>query len=180
MFSGLTDRLEVDMDSLLPNRQEESSEENELFDFFPSLTWQERLGGCLACMLLGYMLSLGSFFRFRDLLDGNPTSFVLYTTVGNIISLSGSFFLAGPKTQVAKMLHPSRKIATLLYIGSLVSTLVVALAFDEFKGQGFILLLLVGSQYVSVAWYCLSYIPFARQIATRLFGRCVSLYDELD
>jgi hypothetical protein len=152
MFSRLTDRLEVDMDSLLPSREAESSEENEFLDCFPPLTWQDRLGGCLACMLMGYVISLGSFFRFRDLLQGKPTSFVLYTTVGNIISLCGSFFLAGPKTQISKMLHPTRKVATLLYIGSLVTTLVVTLAFDEFRGQKIILLLLVGSQYVTVAW----------------------------
>ena len=82
MFSRLTDRLEVDMESLLSSSSNNNSnnsqeEEEELLSFLPSLTWQERLGGCLACMALGYILSLGSFFRLKDLLHGNPTSFVL-------------------------------------------------------------------------------------------------------
>ena len=96
MFARITDRLEVDlgMESLLSR---ENNEESESLSLFPSLTWQERLGGCLACMVLGYILSLGSFFRMKDLLAGHPTSFVLYTTVGNIISLSGSCFLSGKR-----------------------------------------------------------------------------------
>mmetsp|Transcript_12042 Transcript_12042/g.18080 ORF Transcript_12042/g.18080 Transcript_12042/m.18080 type:complete len:200 (-) Transcript_12042:193-792(-) len=146
MFLRLTDRLEVDMEHGIPpmipssnsNSQQEQEENNELLSILPSLTWQERLGGCLACMALGYILSLGSFFRFRDLLHGNPTSFVSYTsTVGTIISLSGSCFLSGPKSQLEKMFHDSRKMATILYLGSLVLTLVVAFL-KEFRGQAFI------------------------------------------
>ena len=182
MFSRLTDRLGLDMESLLSSsnsNSQQQQEENELLSILPSLTWQERLGGCLACMALGYILSLGSFFRFRDLLHGNPTSFVLYTTVGNIISLSGSCFLSGPKSQLEKMFHDSRKMATILYLGSLVMTLVVAFV-KEFKGQAFLLLVLVGVQYVAVFWYCLSYIPFARQMAQRLFGRFMSQLEDMD
>ena len=182
MFSRLTDRLEVDMESLLSSSNSNGNnneEQNEFLALFPALTWQERLGGCLACMILGYILSLGSFFCFRDLLHGNPTSFVIYTTVGNIISLSGSFFLSGPTTQLQKMFHPTRKIATVLYIGSLLITLLVAFV-AEFKGQAILLLALVVCQYIAVAWYCLSYIPFARQMAGRLFGRMLSQFEELD
>lgn len=104
---------------------------------------------------------------------------MLYTTVGNIISLSGSCFLSGPKSQLEKMFHDSRKMATILYLGSLVMTLVVAFV-KEFKGQAFLLLVLVGVQYVAVFWYCLSYIPFARQMAQRLFGRFMSQLEDMD
>lgn len=163
------------------NHQDEM---NDILSFLPSLSWQERLGGCLACMILGYILSLGSFFRFRDLLKGDPTRFVIYTTVGNIISLSGSCFLSGPKSQLEKMFHQSRKGATVLYLGSLFITLVVALCFKKedstFHPQirAILLLLLVGIQYVAVFWYCLSYIPFARQMATRWAGYMMSHFDE--
>jgi len=169
------------MESLLSssNNNDNSQEQEELLSFLPSLTWQERLGGCLACMALGYIISLGSFFRLKDLLHGNPTSFVLYTTVGNIISLSGSCFLSGPKTQLNKMFHDSRKLATIVYLGSLFITLLVAFL-KEFKGQSFLLLVLVCVQYVAVFWYCLSYIPFARQMAGRFFGRIMSNLDDMD
>ncbi len=189
------------------NNDDEDDDEDCLTRFCPSLTWQERLGGCVACMLLGYILSLGSFFRMKDvfLFGTNYKSFVMYSTVGNIISLSGSFFLSGPKAQFQKMWHEKRKVATTLYLSSLAVTLLVCIMIpsrrssssgtnnngDDYsdsdsdaprhhrhsfalKVEGMMLLLLLGCQYVSVAWYCLSYIPFARQIARNVMRNVVS------
>ena len=173
------------MDSLLSGRQQQQQEEEDQLDvcsMFPSLSYQERFGGCILCMVLGYMLSFGSFFRFRDLVRGNPTPFVMYATLGNIISLSGSCFLSGPQAQVQKMFHETRVIATLLYISSLVITILVAsfTSADHFKGQPFILLVLLLCQYIAVGWYCLSYIPFARRMVMRLWNRLWTQFEELD
>jgi len=183
---------------------------DEMCSFCPQLSFQERLGGCLGCMTLGYILSFGSFFRLRDLMLGDPAPFVTYATMGNIISLSGSFFLSGPKSQFEKMWSEKRRIATIVYITSLVVTLIVAFAWtnhididthdDTDDGNGddndnstsgsgggrgmmmggikaMVLILLLIFQYIAVAWYCMSYIPFARQMATRVFTR---LYAYLD
>ena len=178
------------MESLLTAREQNyinidetattTDEEDECFSsFFPTLTWQERMGGCLACMILGYILSLGSFFRMKDLMAGNPSSFVIYTTLGNIISLSGSFFLSGPRAQVHKMFHPTRRVATGVYLGSLLPTLAVAFG-RTYRGQAVLLLVLMALQYVAIAWYCISYIPFARQMIRSYFGRVASQFEELD
>lgn len=83
------------------------------------------------------------------------------------------FFHLGPRAQVSKMFHPTRKNATLLYLASLSLTLLVALV-KNFTGQDILLFMLLSLQYISVTWYCLSYIPFARQLAARLFGRLVA------
>ena len=181
-FSGLTDRMEVDMESLIAQQHEEEEESQSSLDetissFCPALSWQERLGGCLGCMVLGYILSFGSFFRFKDLMLGDPTPFVVYSTVGNIISLSGSFFLSGPTSQLKKMFHEKRKIATILYLGALFTTLSVAFMpfSDKFRGvKAMLLVLLLLCQYVAIAWYCMSYIPFARQMATRACSSFIS------
>ncbi len=204
LFSSLTDRLDVDMESLLPGqrRQEQGGYQGEqllsegdtqtggddgqqepLCSMCPSLTWQERLGGCLGCMVLGYVLSFGSFFRFKDLMMGDPAPFVVYATVGNIISLSGSFFLSGPTSQFQKMFHESRRVATILYLGSLAVTLIVALIpfGSGIRGiKAMMLVILLLCQYVAVAWYCMSYIPFARTMATRLLNRIWSRIEEWD
>ena len=156
---------------------EEESNECLSCTFCPTLSWQERLGGCLGCMVLGYVLSFGSFFRFRDLMAGNPAPFVVYATVGNIISLSGSFFISGPRAQLTKMFHEKRIVATSLYLASLVITLIVALIPFSDSTRGFkalIVVLLLICQYVAVGWYCLSYIPFARQMAARTWSSIVS------
>jgi len=163
----------MDLNSLLPRSSqdatESSSSESDTNDAgcFMALTWQERLIGCGACMILGYLLSFGSFFRFKDLMLGDPLPFVLHTTVGNIIALTGSCFLTGPKSQWNKMMHETRKVATVAYLGSLGMTLLVAFL-PMFLFKGLLLLGLLLIQYVAITWYCLSYIPYARQ-AVRVY-----------
>jgi hypothetical protein len=184
-MSQLTERFDVDMESLLAGQRQDQNEEEDGDSIFmcPSLSWQERLGGCLGCMVLGYVLSFGSFFRFKDLLQGDPRPFVVYSTLGNIISLSGSFFISGPKSQLKKMFHDSRKVATMLYLGSLLVTLAIAFIPFGAKFQGvkaFILVTLLIFQYIAVGWYCLSYIPFARQITTRAMNTIWSRIEDWD
>jgi Got1/Sft2-like family len=68
--------------------------------YFPALTWRERCIGCLTCVIAGYLLSLGSLWRLKDLVAlGHPLPFVLNATMGNIISLTGSFFFSGPRAR---------------------------------------------------------------------------------
>merc|ERR1719491_2499616 len=90
--------LERNQNGGLQRKSQEQTNDSSQLDvcaMFPSLSFQERLGGCIGCMILGYLLSFGSFFRFRDLLHGNPLPFVLFSIMGNVISLSGSCFLSG-------------------------------------------------------------------------------------
>jgi Got1/Sft2-like family len=133
------------------------------------MTWRERLLGCGTCMIAGYLLSFGSFFRMASMLKGEALPYVLNVTVGNLLALGGSCFLSGPKSQFNKMWHESRRTATTLYLGSLVLTILVALV--AFPGRSLILILLLLSQYVTVTWYCLSYIPFAREWISSYMNR---------
>ena len=211
MFSSFQNRLEVDMESLLTREQQDESSSSSYWDMFqstpqeeepdtcchtvstycpiPSLTLQQRIGGCIGCMTLGYLLSFGSWFRLRDLIHGTSTTFVLYFTLGNIISLSGSCFLYGPHAQLQKMWAKSRRLATMLYLLSLFLTLVLAIVASHkqwkevvFRGKDSVcvgvLVLLMILQYGAVTWYCLSYIPFARQLAKRCWRRlCATIVD---
>jgi|UPI0005819B9A hypothetical protein len=173
-----------DYRSLLPTRSSASADnggpsyestttsvdDNEVcFGFLPDLSWRERLIGCGTCMVAGYLLSMGSFWRLKDLVRGDPYPFVINATIGNIISLSGSFFLSGPHAQLQKMWHETRRVATAVYLASLILTLLIA--FGKPPGpNAFYLLVLMACQYVTITWYCLSYIPFARD-AVRSYAR---------
>lgn len=138
--------------------------------WLPEMTWKERILGCTTCMIAGYLLSLGSFFRIKDLLFGNPYPLVINATIGNIIALLGSCFLSGPTNQYNRMWSTKRRTATIMYLGSLVSTLLVAMI--PLRGpKGLLLLLLLLSQYVSITWYCLSYIPMAQEMISGYFKR---------
>jgi hypothetical protein len=141
---------------------------------FPALSYRERLLGCATCMVAGYLLSLGSFWRLKDLLvHHDPLPFVMNATIGNIIALGGSFFMSGPKYQAQRMFHKKRKTATIVYLSSLAAVLVVAVL--PVPAKGLLLLILMGLQYVAILWYCLSYIPFAHDairsfVQNRLVG----------
>jgi hypothetical protein len=127
----------------------------------PALSYRERILGCATCMVAGYLLSMGSLWRIKDLVvHHDPLPFVMNATIGNILALAGSFFLSGPKHQMDRMWHDKRRTATTLYLSSLGLTLCVAFVPIP-VGKGLLLLLLMLCQYVSIAWYCLSYIPFA-------------------
>ncbi len=96
------------------------------------------------------------------LLSTHTVPYVINATVGNMIALCGSCFLSGPRQQSRKMFHPKRKIATMLYLGSMALTILIAvIPFPGTKAP--VLLFLMLCQDVAITWYCLSYIPFARE-----------------
>jgi len=176
----------IDIEALLPRRQgsigadsnaerswQEEMEEN-VCSLLPSLTVKERIAGCLACVTIGYILSFGSWMRFGALLRGNPFPFVFSSTMGNLVSLSGACFLSGPQAQARKMCHETRKIASVLYLSSMVFTFLIAFTCTGYKFQAPLLVILVLTQYTCIAWYCMSYIPFARQWMKRMCAKYIN------
>lgn len=106
--------------------------------------------------------------RVAQLLTGNPRPFVLYFTLGSVLSVVSSFFLTGPWKQVKRMFMPVRVVATSMYLITLGLTLFVALSPQaRVPGQGVVLLILVIAQFFSYVWYTMSYIPFMRSF---MFG----------
>ena len=176
-MSSMWDRVNVDYRQLLPSRSEESFDDTAnlgLYEddesraqtqanstplqypsccqFLPDLSWRERLLGCATCMICGYLLSFGSFLRMKDLVGGNPVPLVINVTMGNVLALCGSFFLTGPTQQFKRMWHETRRIATVMYLGSLSLTFILLLT-PHYRGKGLLLFLLMCFQYVAITWY---------------------------
>jgi hypothetical protein len=175
-MSSMWDRVNVDYRQLLPSQSGESVDSAnlgvyeddesraqtqangsplacpEFCNFLPDLSWRERLLGCATCMICGYLLSFGSFMRMKDLVGGNPVPLVINVTMGNVLALCGSFFLTGPTQQIQRMWHETRRIATVMYLGSLSLTFILLLT-PHHKGKGLILFLLMIFQYVAITWY---------------------------
>lgn len=128
----------------------------------PKLTYKQRVIGFLCCFGLGVLIELGSFIRLVELVKGNPKPFAISYSIGNIVSLCSSFFLAGPWTQCKKMFAATRAIATFLYLASIATTLFVAYYKPAVPGQAAIIVLLVIVQMLALFWYFLSFIPYAR------------------
>ena len=76
--------------------------------------------------------------------------------------LSSSCFLATPKTQIKDMFKKTRWVLTLVYLGSIVGTIVMAFLLpDNLKGLIIIMLII---QIIAYYLYTLSFVPFGRKI----------------
>jgi hypothetical protein len=84
--------------------------EEELCSVCPKLSFQQRISGCLICMALGFIISMGSTFRLVKLLEGHPDSFAIMYTAGNLLGIFSTCFLYGPLSQVKKMFSSTRSI----------------------------------------------------------------------
>jgi hypothetical protein len=78
--------------------------------------------------------------------------------MGAICSIASTLFLMGPVSQCKSMFQKTRIIATIVYLGSIVMTLVMALVV---KIVGLVLLAIL-IQMLALFWYSISFIPYAR------------------
>lgn len=138
--------------------------EEKMCSYLPSMTYQQRIGGCLMFMVLGFLISMGSTMRIISLIEGNPVPFATMYSTGNIISICATCFLYGPWTQAKKMFAPTRAIATLIYLGFMGLTLFLAFYGGHISYRTLLLVLCIISQFLALCWYTLSFIPFARDI----------------
>jgi hypothetical protein len=122
----------------------------------PTLSLENRLYGFVGCFIVGWVLSFGSIFALST---GSITAFVIFYSLGNLTALSSTFFLMGPMKQLKSMFDPTRAISAMIFLGLLITTLVVAITTQNIIAT----ILLVVAQWVAGMWYSISYIPFARQ-----------------
>ena len=130
----------------------------------PSLTWKQRLTGCAVCFLIGMLVSVFATFA----LVTSPTTFGVLYTFGNLLSLLSTGFLVGPMRQFKNMFHRKRITATLVFLALLIGTLAVAFGTGSTIGT----LVMVLFQFLALAWYTISYIPYARDVVRKAIGGC--------
>lgn len=92
--------------------------------------------------------------------------FPILFTLGNILALLATMFLWGPCKQVKKMFDETRRIATSIYVISLIVTILVAV----YSGKVLAVLLCVVIQCLALFWYSISYIPGARGAVKKCLG----------
>jgi len=122
-----------------------------------------RLYGFIACMAIGFILSLlGSIV----LILGQLTLFAVLYVLGTVVSLFGTGFLIGFFRQLKLMFKPVRIVASVVFIASIALVLVGAFALKS----GILSLVFVIIEYLAYTWYTLSYIPYARAAVTKTIG----------
>lgn len=133
----------------------------------PSLSWETRIKGFIACCALGIVLSIiGAILIFF----GNTTGFAVLYTIGTCTAIGSTLFLRGPVAQIKSMFKETRIFATIIMLLMLVLTLCAGL---WWKNGGLCLLFCI-LQFLAFTWYSISYIPFARDAVKKCFGACIS------
>lgn len=128
-----------------------------------TLSRMQRIYGFAICLGIG--LAFGFLASLFLLL---PVKFAILYTVSNIFSIGSTMFLMGPMKQLGKMFDKGRIVATCTYLASLGLTLWAALWLHNIV----LTIVFLAVQFCALVWYCLSYIPYARQVATSM-GRSV-------
>ncbi|CAM2097161.1 vesicle transport protein SFT2B [Caretta caretta] len=134
-----------------------------------SLSWGTRVKGFIACFALGVLCSvLGTCLLWVP--RKGLVLFAVFYTLGNIASLGSTVFLMGPMRQLKRMFEPTRLIATIVMLLCLILTLCSAFWWHN-KGLALIFCIL---QFFALAWYSISFIPFARDAVKKCFTVCLS------
>lgn len=122
--------------------------------------------GFVACFATGWIIAACSLFTLPALATGNPAPFAVMYTIGNIIALAATFFLWGPKAQLKAMFKPIRAGATVIYLVTLILTLVLAFT----TKSGILVMLSLAVQFCAMVWYAASYIPYGRTLIKKTIG----------
>jgi len=130
---------------------------------FLELSKTARLYGFIACLAIGFILSLlGSIV----LILGQIVLFSVLYILGTVVSLFGTGFLIGFLRQLKLMIKPVRVVASVVFIVSVILVLVGAFALNS----GILCLVFVIIEFLAYTWYTLSYIPYARAAVTKAVG----------
>ena len=135
----------------------------------PDLDLSTRIIGFVLSFIIGFIMMMGSIGQLFSLALGGQRWFAIWYTVGNVVCLSSSFFLMGPKKQCENMLKPIRATVSMILVGSMVFCLVTALlGFSKL-----IVLIGIGVQFCALIWYVLSYIPYGRTYCGKCMKNCL-------
>ncbi|KAI9023235.1 SFT2-domain-containing protein [Hyaloraphidium curvatum] len=132
-------------------------EDSAVFDegAFCGLSRTHRLYGFGICLVLGLVVSLLSTVTLAFL---NLGGFAILYTFGTVLSLAATGFLVGPWKQLKMMFDSTRWLTSLIFITSIIATLVVAFTLNSVILSVIFMII----EFLAFTWYCLSYIPFGR------------------
>ena len=147
-----------------------NDKEEENNSIFPTLSLKDRLIGFAICFVFGYLLEFMALGSLAGLLLGRTKKFAFLYTAGNIVAIFGTFFLVGPQRQLKLMLDPIRKGSSIVFILSIILTII---SIYLFKSK-LLTILCVIIQFGAFLWYVMSYIPYGRDclkaISQRILG----------
>ena len=155
----------------LGTAEPDSSQEQAGCNICRDLTFKERVIGFLICLATGFLIEIFGLLALKMKKPQNLKIFGCLFTFGLLILVAGTTFLVGLKRQMSKMFEEKRLVATCVFLGSVILSLIVVFSSDSVPG--ILLLFLVIFQLGAYAWYSLSFIPFARSAVSGCLRRLV-------
>ena len=136
----------------------------------PDLDLKTRIIGFIISFIVGVFMMISSISQLLTLALGGQRWFAVWYTCGNIVCLSSTFFLMGPKKQCDNMMKPQRKLTSLVLFISMGACLFMA-----FAGVSKLLILVaIAIQFMALIWYVLSYIPGAQRLCSGCIKSSIS------
>ncbi|BGP35959.1 hypothetical protein JCM10296v2_007811 [Rhodotorula toruloides] len=129
---------------------------------FLDLTRTQRLYGFAICVAVGFALSLLGAIFFAL---GQVALFATLYVVGVVASLIGTGFLLGFMKQLKMMWDPVRRYAAAIFLLCIALTFVFAFVISI----DVLVIVFAVCTYLAYAWYSLSYIPYARTLAKKMW-----------
>ena len=96
-----------------------------------------------------------------------PKFFSLYFR--KYLFYDGYIFLCGPKQQWKNMMKPYRAVISLVYLSSIIATVVIGIVLSD---SFIVVFILAACQFCAMVWYALSYIPFRRKFCGTCLKSC--------
>ena len=124
--------------------------------------------GWLTCSILGFLLSLIISLVFV-LSNFNVTAYAILYSLGQVLNIGGSCFLSTPSGHFKDMTKKTRIIPSVVYILSIILTIVIAVA-TQIRGLVFLFLVI---QVLAYYWYTISFIPFGQKILKNACECCI-------
>lgn len=136
----------------------------------PGLTFKQRLIGFAISSGIGLLCTFLCFLKSIWIVT-NPISFGIIYTAANVCFLGGLLILVGPTQHFKSMFQSHRIVASVVYLLSMISFIVI-LCINPFKGKKPLLFLALILQICAAIWYSLSYIPYGRQLFSSCMSKC--------
>lgn len=137
--------------------------ENEDDQWIKGLTMSQRIQGFLLFMTIAFF---ASFMSWIALGMGHFWKYTFLSSIGTLLSLASTFILMGPSAQFQYMMEEHRRMASIMYIGSVVLSIFVAIIFQS----TFLCILTTAVQYACLGWYTLTYIPYGGEVVMSFFS----------
>ncbi|GKT23644.1 putative multi-domain containing protein [Aduncisulcus paluster] len=113
---------------------------------------------------IGFLMTIfGNIF-----LGKSSTTFIILYVLGTFMCIFSTIFIVGVRKQFKMMFAKTRLWATIVFLVAFILTIVIA--FTTHSGGLTSIFLFVDS--IALFWYCISYIPFARDAILGCIKAC--------